>query len=34
MLSASLQRGKTILKECPGYDNKPSDGENTAYELW
>ncbi len=33
--TASLQRGKTLPNECPGYDTKQSDGEVTVMlEFW
>ena len=32
--TASLQRGKSPLNECPGYDMKQSDGEVPILKLW
>ena len=33
--TASLQRGKPLPNECPGYDTKQSDGEASVIpELW
>ena len=34
MATASLQRGKTLPNEYPGYDTKLSDGEAPVQELW
>ena len=35
VIASSLQRGKKKNNECPGYDNKQSNGEGPAMlELW
>ena len=34
MLIVPLQRGKTVLKDYPGYNTKPTDSEAPILELW